>query len=193
MKILSLSFLLFAAPGLFAQGTPPPATVARLYEGPVRSAERDIVSLAEAMPASAYSFAPKDGQFKGVRTFAQQVTHAATVLYVVSAGILGEKSPVESGTDENGAASLTTKEQVVQYLKDAFTYGRKAMQSMTAENQLDAVPSPFGPDQTTRGALASEAAWHSFDHYGQMVVYARMNGIVPPASPQPVPPATKKK
>lgn len=150
-----------------------------------------MISLAEAMPAGTYGFAPKDGAFKDVRTFAQQAKHAGAVVYMVSAGILGEKPPVELG-DENGPASLTSKEQIVQFLKDAFAYGHKAMLTMTAENQTEMVASPFGSGKTSRGSLASEAAWHSFDHYGQMVVYARMNNIVPPAS-QPQPPAQKKK
>jgi hypothetical protein len=150
-----------------------------------------MISLAEAMPESAYGFAPKDGAFKDVRTFAQQAKHAGAVLYLVSAAILGETSPV---TDENGSASMTSKAEIVKFLKDAFAYGAKAMQTMTAENQTQLVKSPFGSSQTSRGALASEAAWHTFDHYGQMVVYARMNNVVPPASmPQPPAPAQKKK
>jgi hypothetical protein len=191
MKKLTLLSLLCLGPALFGQTAPAPPTVARLYAGPVGSAGREMISLAEAMPATAFNFAPKNGAFGDVRTFAQQAKHAGAVLYMVSAAILGEKSPV---SDENGPASVTTKEQVVQFLKDAFAYGGKAMQSMTADNQTGLVQSPFGSSMTSRGALASEAAWHSFDHYGQMVVYARMNNVVPPASmPQPPAPAQKKK
>ena len=189
MKLVTFSLFCFAAPALFGQATPP--TVARLYDGPVANAGREMISLAEAMPPAAYGFAPKNGAFKDVRTFAQQAKHTAAVLYMVSSAILGEKPPVDIG-DENGPASVNSKEQVVQFLKDAFAYGHKAMLTMTAENQTGMVASPFGSNQTSRGALASEAAWHSFDHYGQMVVYARMNNVVPPAS-QPQPPAQKKK
>jgi len=53
---------------------------------------------------------------------------------------------------------------------------------LTVANQLEQVPSPFGEGKTTRGYMVSVVVWHSFDHYGQMVVYARMNGVVPPAS-----------
>jgi hypothetical protein len=155
-----------------------------------------MVSLAEAMPADKYGFRPKDGAFSDVRTFAQQATHVAAVLYMVSGSILGEKPPTDLGEGENGPASLKTKEQIVQYLKDAFAYGHKAMNTMDTQNQVSIVTSPFSSTgaMTSRGALASEATWHSFDHYGQMVVYARMNGVVPPASaPAPPPPAGKKK
>jgi len=71
---------------------------------------------------------------------------------------------------------------VVKYLKDAFAYGHKAMQSITDKNATALIKSAFGDRQVPRLSMASIATWHSFDHYGQMVVYARMNGIVPPAS-----------
>ena len=154
-------------------------SLAKIYDGQLTIVEHDIVGLAEAMPADKYGFAPTQGEFKGVRTFAEQVKHLASVVYLSSAAVLGQKPPIDTG-GENGPASVKTKEQIVAYLKDAFAYGHKAMQSLTEKNQLDQVQSPMG--QSTRVASAGMAAWHSFDHYGQMVVYARMNGIVPPAS-----------
>jgi len=166
-------------------------TVARLYDNQLTNIERGIVSLAEAMPAGKYNFAPKDGAFQDVRTFALQARHVATVTYLVAAAALKEKSPVEAGKNENGPESMQTKEQIVKYLKDAFAYAHKANQTLTAENQLEMLPSPFGSGQMARGQAASVATWHSFDHYGQMVVYARMNGVIPPAS-MPAPPSKKK-
>ena len=64
--------------------------VAKNYESAIGSA-KEIVSLAEAMPADKYNFAPKDGELSGVRTFAQQVKHLAAVVYLVSAAAQGEK------------------------------------------------------------------------------------------------------
>jgi hypothetical protein len=182
---------LFAATALFGQNPP---TVAGLYDGPIGNAEHEIVPLVEAMPADKFGFAPRQGAFETVRTFGEQARHIATVIYMVSAAALKEKSPVPAGVNENGAASIQSKEQIVKYLKDAFAYAHKAAQSITAANQLEMLPSPFGSGQMARGGMASIAAWHSFDHYGQMVVYARMNGIIPPASrPAPPPAAGKKK
>ncbi len=86
------------------------------------------------------------------------------------------------GKNENGAESLKSKEEIVKYLKDSFTYAHKAMASLTNENYTAQVKSPFGEGQSTRAELAPIPVWHSFDHYGQAVVYARLNGIVPPAS-----------
>jgi uncharacterized damage-inducible protein DinB len=165
----------------FAQ-TPP--TVGRMLDNQLRSAEREIVSLIEAMPASKIDFAPTQGEFKGVRTFGQQAKHLAAVVYLVAAAAKGEKPPVDTG-GENGPASIQKPADIVKFAKDAFAYAHGVALAMTAENLTQMVKSPFGDGQTTKGALISEAVWHSFDHYGQMVVYARMNGIVPPASRPP--------
>ena len=70
----------------------------------------------------------------------------------------------------------------MKYVKAAFAYGHKAMLSLTAANLTDQMPSPFGSGKMPRASAASVAVWHSFDHYGQMAIYARMNGIIPPAS-----------
>jgi uncharacterized damage-inducible protein DinB len=164
-----------------------------VFDGQLKAVENDVVSLAEAMPADKYDFAPTDGAFKGVRTFGSQVKHIATVIYMVSSSVLGEKPPVDIGTDDNGPAALKTKAELVAYLKGALAFGHKAMAALNEKNQLDQVKSPFGGSMR-RVEAASMAAWHSFDHYGQIVVYARMNGIVPPASqPSPPPAANQKK
>jgi uncharacterized damage-inducible protein DinB len=170
-----------------------PATVARLYDAPLSNIEREVVSLAEAMPADKFDFKPSGGAFGTVRTFGEQARHIATVAYLCAAATLKEKAPVDPGPKEEGPDSNRTKEQIVKYLKDSFAYAHKAARSVTAENQLEMVPSPFGPGQMPRGDAASIPTWHSFDHYGQMVVYARMNGVVPPASQPAPPPAAKKK
>ncbi len=174
----TIAFLFAAA----CCGVAADTTVAKIYDGPIRSAESEIVSLTQAMPAEKFGFAPTQGEFKGVRTFAQQAKHLSTAIYEVSAAILGEKSPVEVGKDENGPASVASKEQIVQFMKDAFAYAHKAVATINAENQVRMVKSPFGSGEIAVGSLAEIVAWHSFDHYGQMVEYARMNGIVPPAS-----------
>ena len=156
--------------------------VSKIFDQQLAMVEGELVPLAEAMPADKYGFAPTHGEFHGVRTFSHQVSHVAAVIYAVSASVLGEKNPSESGESENGPASLKTKDDVVKYLKDAFAYGHKAMNSLTAENLTQMVPSAFGDDKVPRVSMATVTVWHSFDHYGQMVVYARMNGIIPPAS-----------
>ena len=143
-------------------------------------AEHDFVPAAEAMPEDKYSFAPSNGEFKGVRTFAEQVKHVSAANYMFGASILGEKPPVDLG-GENGPDSLKSKAEIVKFMNDSFAYLHKALASVTEKNELDQIESPFGV-KLSRLSLASFSTAHPFDHYGQMVEYLRMNGIVPPAS-----------
>jgi hypothetical protein len=181
MKIQTTAFLLgplVLSAVSFAAEAP---TIAKVFDGPVSAAEKEIGSLVEAMPADKFNFAPTSGEFKGVRTFGAQAKHLAAVVYIVSAASLSEKPPVELG-GEDGPDSVKTKAQIVEFMKGAFTYAHKAALALTAENQLQMVKSPFGQGEMPRVATIDIIGWHSFDHYGQMVEYARMNGIIPPAS-----------
>jgi hypothetical protein len=140
----------------------------------------DLVGLAEAMPADRYGFCPSDGTFEGVRTFGEQVRHAATMIFMTAAIVLQEKSPYGPGTSDNGPDDIQGKDAIVDYLKRSITYARKAMSSLNEKNQLDPLKTYFGTQ--SRVEVAAGIAYHSYNHYGQMVVYARMNGVVPPAS-----------
>ena len=159
------------------------ATVAQVLDQSVTQAEHEFVPAAEAMPEDKYSFAPTGGEFKGVRTFAQQVKHVAAVNYILGASILGEKPPVELG-GENGPDSIKTKADVMKFLKDSFAYFHKAVGSINAGNLLTPVKNPFGENMVTRLWIATLNVGHCFDHYGQMAEYLRMNSIIPPASRQ---------
>jgi len=181
MKTILNAALCATVCALAATAAEPPQ-ISRIYDGELTELERELVPLAEAMPADKYNFAPTNGEFHGVRTFALQVRHLAYIIYDVSAAVLEEKNPSETAENENGPAALESKDQIVQYLKDALAYGHKAMASLTNANQLDMVKSAFGNGKAPRISMASIAVWHSYDHYGQMVVYARMNGVIPPAS-----------
>ena len=124
---------------------------------------------------------PVNGEFKGVRTYAQQIKHVAAVNYELAAALLEQKPPVDIG-DESGPALLTTKSDIMKYLKDSFEYVHKALATVNEKNLTKTVKSPFGEGSVSRLGLAMSVASHGFDHYGQMAVYLRMNGIVPPAS-----------
>jgi hypothetical protein len=156
-------------------------TVSQIMERSLKPAESEFVGAADAMPEDKYSFAPSNGEFKGVRTFAQQVKHVAAVNYIVGSTILEEKPPVQLG-GENGPDSITSKADIMKFLKDSFAYLHKAMGSINEKNQTDLIKNPFGEDKVTRLGFATVGLWHPFDHYGQMVEYLRMNGIIPPAS-----------
>jgi DinB superfamily len=172
--------LAFSSLGL-AQAKDEPKTIAQILDGGVKTIESEFVPAAEAMPEDKYGFAPTNGEFKGVRTFGQQVKHVAAVNYLVAAAILGEKPPVELG-GESGPDSVKSKADIVKFAKDSFAYAHKAVASITAANATADIKSPFGEGKVTRMGMATVLAWHGFDHYGQMVEYLRMNGIIPPAS-----------
>jgi len=142
-------------------------------------AEGEFVGAADAMPEDKYSFAPTSGEFKGVRTFAQQVKHVAAVNYIFGGTILNEKPPVDTG-GENGPDSVKSKAEIMKFLKDSFAYLHKAVASINDKNALDVVEL-FGM-KLARLSVGTFSTAHPFDHYGQMVEYLRMNGIVPPAS-----------
>ena len=156
-------------------------TVSQVLDRTVTNPERDFVPAAEAMPEDKYGFAPTEGEFKGVRNFGQQIKHVAAVNYELGAALLQEKPPVDVA-DEAGPTSITTKVEILKYLQDSFAYVHKAVQTINDKNLVETVKSPFGEGSVTRLGLATSVAWHGFDHYGQMVEYLRMNGIVPPAS-----------
>jgi hypothetical protein len=144
--------------------------------------EHDVIGLAEAMPAEKYVFQPRDGAFEGVRSFGEQVRHLATVVYVTAAILLQEKSPYGPGPGDNGPVSVEGKEQMVAYLKGSLAYARTAVDSLSQQNHLDPLKTYFGAQP--RIEVAAGLIYHSYNHYGQMVVYARMNGVVPPSTAQ---------
>ena len=159
-------------------------TFAGTFERLVGGMEHEVVPAAEAMPDDKFNFAPAttQGEFKDVRTFAQQIKHIAGANYMFGSAILSEKPPIDLGNGEDGPANITSKADTVKFLKDSFEYLHKALKTLDANNILGEVQSPFGSRKTTRLTLAVMAVAHPQDHYGQMVEYLRMNGVVPPAS-----------
>jgi uncharacterized damage-inducible protein DinB len=149
----------------------------------LKSVQTQIVSAAEAMPAVKYNFAPTDGEFKGVRTFGQQVKHLAATNHMLAAAALGEDSPADAG-DEAGPETVRTKAEILDYLNASFAHLARAIDAIGDTNAADKSSpiSPLKSTQTTRLALTVESLIHAFNHYGQMVEYLRMNGVVPPAS-----------
>ena len=145
--------------------------------------EKVIVSAADAMPADKYGFAPTDGEFKGVRTFGQMVKHLSATNYILAAAALGEEPPADAG-DELGPEAVRTKDEILRYLKGSFAYLDKAIEAIGQKTALvrSSPISPLKSTEATRLALVVESLVHAFDHYGQMVEYLRMNGVVPPAS-----------
>jgi uncharacterized damage-inducible protein DinB len=157
-------------------------TVASVVDREISNVEKQIVEVAEAIPEEKFNFTPENlniagADYKGVRTFAGQVKHITASNYFIWSPLTGEKLPEEL-KDGNGPQNLKTKAEIISFLKDSFGLGHKAAATLNAENMLQ---NP-GSSKSTRLRLAVFGAEHAFDHYGQMVEYLRMNGIVPPAS-----------
>jgi hypothetical protein len=158
-----------------------PRTIGQVLERSVGMLESEFVPAAEAMAEDKYSFAPTEGEFKGVRNFGQQVKHVAAVNYILGGAIRGEKPPAQTG-GENGPDAVKSKADIVTYLKDSFAYLKKSAGTIDEKNAAAAIKSPFGEGSATRLGLATLGVGHGFDHYGQLVEYLRMNKIIPPAS-----------
>ena len=134
------------------------------------------------MPEGKFSFTPESlkiqgSEYKGVRTFASEVKHIASSNYFIWSPLTGDKLP-EGLKDGNGPETLRTKADIIKFLEDSFALGHKAAATLTQENMLQAAEGSKSP----RLYLATFGVAHAYDHYGQMVEYLRMNGIVPPAS-----------
>jgi uncharacterized damage-inducible protein DinB len=141
--------------------------------------EKQFVSLADAMPADKFDFKPTTGAFADVRTFGEQVKHVACANFAFFNEIEKKEPPAGCGT--GGPSPAKTKEEIMAYLRESFTYAGRVMQTLTPENALEPAGGPYG-GKSTRLGLTTLAVWHASDHYGQLVVYLRLNGIVPPAS-----------
>jgi DinB superfamily len=197
LKTFCLFALCFITMGAFAQSAPQPApkpaasptpvpTIAAVINAQIGIIEKEFVSAAEAMPEDKFNFAPSSlnlpgSDYKGVRTFAAQVKHVAAVNYLLWSPVLGEKPTIDLN-DGDGPASMTSKADIIKFLKDSYALGHRAANSITAENIVALVPNPFGAGQVSKLFCVTFAVAHGFDHYGQSVEYLRMNGIIPPAS-----------
>ena len=172
-----------AQPSLQTQGAQQPSpTVASVVDREISAIENLILNAAESMPDDKFNFTPESlnitgDDYKGVRTFAVQVKHVASSNYFIWSPLTGDKVP-ENIKDGNGPADLKNKADIIRFLKDSFALGHKAAATLTPENMLQTP----GNSKSTRLRLATFGVAHAYDHYGQMVEYLRMNGIVPPAS-----------
>ncbi|PYU06805.1 MAG: hypothetical protein DMG34_05280 [Acidobacteria bacterium] len=171
-------------------------TVASALLRTVSLQEYEVRSVAEAMPENLYAYRPAEGKFKSekpafgpseMRTFAEQVKHVACANFAFAAEFEGQQPPAVC--DKGGPDPAKTKRELLIYLRNSFLAISKSFQAIKPENQFDPIEGPYaGPN--TRLGLAGVVIWHNADHYGQMAVYLRLNGIVPPPS-RPNPPPVK--
>jgi hypothetical protein len=172
----------------------PGKAVLREFEGQ----EYEIRSAAEAMPADKWGYRPAPGLFKNekpefgpaeMRTFSEQIKHVACSNFAFAAELDGTTPP--DACDKGGPSPAKTRAELLFYLRDSFAALKKSLSAITAKNMYDPIEGPYaGPN--TRLGLAEVCVWHAADHYGQLIIYLRLNGIVPPAS-RPTPPPLSDK
>jgi hypothetical protein len=181
---LSISIILFGFNSLaLAQHSESTqrTTLSQIEDHYIDGAERALMSMVEAMPDDKYSFAPTNGEFKGVRTFADMVKHVAASNYGMASAILHENPPIKLETQADVDA-IKGKAEIVKFLKGSFEFLHKALNSINERNETELIKSPDSSAPLARLEVADRAVTHCWDHYGQLVEYLRMNGIVPPGS-----------
>jgi len=154
---------------------------AKSFEAMLSQFEGEMVPLAKAMPAEKFDFAPsaaifvpgQGSEYTGVSTFRAMVLHVAEANYYYGGMVSGMKPDV----DVKALADIKGKDKAVEALEASFVFAHKAMGTLTAQNAFESVHGA-----ATRASLAGALVAHANDHYGQLVEYLRMNGIVPPAS-----------
>ncbi len=133
--------------------------------------KNNIVKSAEKVPEEHYSFKPAPE----VKTFAQMLGHVADANYTFCSAVLGEKSP-SPGVEK----TMSTKVQIVPAVKAAFAYCDKAYQKM---NDAEAVKTiTFFRREMAKATVLGFNSFHTMEHYGNLVTYMRIKGIVPPSS-----------
>jgi uncharacterized damage-inducible protein DinB len=180
MKI-AIAVVVFTSAAFLLGQDETPKTIAQSIGGSLRFAQAGFMAAAEAMPEAKYSFIPTAGEFKDVRSFAEQVKHVACA----NLGFFNEiegKTPPEN-CEKGGPSKAASKAELLQYLRESFDYGNRVLPAITEKTALDRVNGPYAAPNSKLG-IAAAALWHVSDHYGQIVEYLRMNGIVPPSTRQ---------
>jgi len=154
-----------------------PTTIADSVGNNMKFIEGSFLGVAEAMPENKYDFIPTGGNFEGVRSFGEQVKHVACAQFGFFNEFEGKQPPADC--EKGGHNPAKTKAELIQYLKDSFDYGNRVLSTLNAKNALDRVEGRYAGPNTKLG-ISVIAVWHITDHYGQMVEYLRMNGLVPP-------------
>jgi uncharacterized damage-inducible protein DinB len=154
-----------------------PKSIAESVGFTLQFTEGNFLALAEAMPEDKYSFIPTTGKFDDARSFGEQVKHVACAQFAFFNEFEGKKPPDDC--EKGGHDPAKTKAELIKYLEDSFDYSNRVLATLTEKNALDRVEGRYAAPNTKLG-ISVAAVWHITDHYGQLVEYLRLNGIVPP-------------
>jgi uncharacterized damage-inducible protein DinB len=162
-------------------------TISSVLDNQLSSIEREVMAAAEAIPDDKFDWSPATANIPGdfktpepVRSFSQQFKHMADALEAYSSAVFGQKREASGG--ENGPSNVKSKSDTVNYVKAAFSKAHDSIKTINAQNATEQIAAPFGTRKVTRLGLAVQMIGHTNNHYGQIIEYLRMNGIVPPES-----------
>src|SRR5262245_33480601 len=176
MKVLTYAGVAFfavvaaAVPCLLWAQTPGPS-LAKETAGSFQRAATEILDVAEAMPAEKYGYKPTPE----ISSFGEQLVHVAGIVQRFIDSAKGTKT-------EAAHHGPTTEPEVISLLKKTFQGAQEMITSLADAQLLEPVKFPFGDGTVTRATFWQGPLFQIRNHYGQLVVYLRMNGIVPPAS-----------
>jgi uncharacterized damage-inducible protein DinB len=174
--VLALSLMMTASFSAQDRGGAASANqVSQAIKNSWNGAERNITESADQMPEADYAFKPVDS----VRTFGQILAHVAGASYMYCSAAKGEKSPFGEGDFEKTA---TTKAAIVKALADSNAYCDAAFNALTDASAGEMVQNPFGQGQFARATALLNNTNHLNEHYGNLVTYFRIKGMVPPSS-----------
>jgi uncharacterized damage-inducible protein DinB len=161
-----------------AQSKPAPASdnpISQAIKGTWDGAKRNVNESAAQMPDADFAFKPTDQ----VRTFGQILAHIAGANYVFCSAARGEKSPfAEDHFEKIGKA----KADIVKALNESMAYCDAAYTSLTDRSAAESIAMPFGMGNAARASALINNAVHLQEHYGNLVTYFRIKGMVPPSS-----------
>ncbi len=136
---------------------------------------RKLIAMAEDFPEDKYDFKPTPAQ----RSFAEQLLHAANANYFFTDPAMGKKMPAE---EDPKRADFKTKADIVAFVKKSFADGAAAIKAKGDKGMNDLMVDPFAHQQIRVVDMAYGLIEHSGEHYGQLAVYYRIAGLVPPES-----------
>jgi len=153
----------------------PPDSASKVLLDNWNDVGRKLIAMAEDFPEDKYDFKPTPAQ----RSFAEQLLHAANANYFFTNPAMGKKPPAE---EDPKREQYKTKAAVVEFVKKAFADGAAAIKQKGDKGMKDLIVDAFANQQVRVSDMAWGLLEHSGEHYGQLVVYYRVAGMVPPES-----------
>jgi len=173
--VMMCAFLICTVTSGLAQSDQAPNPIAQAIKQAWDNAKKNQRESADQMPEADYAFKPTEQ----VRTFGQILAHVTGANYVFCSAARGEKSPFAENHFEKTA---TTKADIVKALNDSITYCDAAYVALTDASAAQSIAMPFGMGNAPRASALMGNTGHLQEHYGNLVTYFRIKGMVPPSS-----------